>query len=115
MFLIKYIFLLFVLLSKRVSRGSLLRRHGVQECILLVTQRITKYPVLIKRILDNTKGETILRHVLKNYSQSLFDHVKQGWPTSVLEALFSSNPNQTHLNKLIQALQITKKATGRCV
>ncbi len=70
---------------KRVSRGSLLRRHGVQECILLVTQRITKYPVLIKRILDNTKGETILRHVLKNYSQSLFDHVKQGWPTSVLE------------------------------
>uniref|UniRef100_A0A8C1NXH3 Rho/rac guanine nucleotide exchange factor (GEF) 2 n=1 Tax=Cyprinus carpio TaxID=7962 RepID=A0A8C1NXH3_CYPCA len=41
---------------KRVSRGSLLRRHGVQECILLVTQRITKYPVLIKRILDNTKG-----------------------------------------------------------
>uniref|UniRef100_A0A8C1P2A1 Rho/rac guanine nucleotide exchange factor (GEF) 2 n=1 Tax=Cyprinus carpio TaxID=7962 RepID=A0A8C1P2A1_CYPCA len=41
---------------RRVSRGSLLRRHGVQECILLVTQRITKYPVLIKRILDNTKG-----------------------------------------------------------
>ncbi|XP_053342503.1 rho guanine nucleotide exchange factor 2 isoform X3 [Clarias gariepinus] len=41
---------------RRVSRGSLLRRHGVQECILLVTQRITKYPVLIQRILDNTKG-----------------------------------------------------------
>ncbi|XP_067305518.1 rho guanine nucleotide exchange factor 2 [Pseudorasbora parva] len=41
---------------RRVSRGPLLRRHGVQECILLVTQRITKYPVLIKRILDNTKG-----------------------------------------------------------
>ncbi|XP_055782068.1 rho guanine nucleotide exchange factor 2 [Salvelinus fontinalis] len=41
---------------RRVSRGPLLRRHGIQECILLVTQRITKYPVLIKRILDNTKG-----------------------------------------------------------
>ncbi|XP_073322356.1 rho guanine nucleotide exchange factor 2-like [Pagrus major] len=41
---------------KRVCRGPLLRRHGVQECILLVTQRITKYPVLIQRILDNTKG-----------------------------------------------------------
>ncbi|CAL8297115.1 unnamed protein product [Lota lota] len=39
---------------RRVSRGNLLRRHGVQECILLVTQRITKYPVLIQRILDNT-------------------------------------------------------------
>ncbi|KAM9699306.1 rho guanine nucleotide exchange factor 2-like, partial [Menidia menidia] len=40
----------------RVCRGPLLRRHGVQECILLVTQRITKYPVLLQRILDNTKG-----------------------------------------------------------
>lgn len=42
---------------RRVSRGPLLRRHGVQECILLVTQRITKYPVLIQRILDCTKGD----------------------------------------------------------
>uniref|UniRef100_A0A6Q2YI95 Rho guanine nucleotide exchange factor (GEF) 1a n=1 Tax=Esox lucius TaxID=8010 RepID=A0A6Q2YI95_ESOLU len=40
---------------RRVCRGHLLRRHGIQECILLVTQRITKYPVLIQRILDNTK------------------------------------------------------------
>uniref|UniRef100_A0A7N6C126 Rho guanine nucleotide exchange factor (GEF) 1a n=1 Tax=Anabas testudineus TaxID=64144 RepID=A0A7N6C126_ANATE len=39
---------------RRVSRGPLLRCHGVQECILLVTQRIFKYPVLIQRILDNT-------------------------------------------------------------
>ena len=44
--------------GKRVSRGPLLRCHGVQECILLVTQRISKYPVLIQRILDNTSGET---------------------------------------------------------
>uniref|UniRef100_A0A672GJR0 Rho guanine nucleotide exchange factor (GEF) 1a n=1 Tax=Salarias fasciatus TaxID=181472 RepID=A0A672GJR0_SALFA len=41
---------------RRVSRGPLLRCHGVQECILLVTQRISKYPVLIQRILDNTTG-----------------------------------------------------------
>uniref|UniRef100_A0A3Q3K557 Rho guanine nucleotide exchange factor (GEF) 1a n=1 Tax=Monopterus albus TaxID=43700 RepID=A0A3Q3K557_MONAL len=39
---------------RRVSRGPLLRCHGVQECTLLVTQRIFKYPVLIQRILDNT-------------------------------------------------------------
>lgn len=26
------------------------------ECILLVTQRITKYPVLVERILNNTEG-----------------------------------------------------------
>lgn len=35
----------------------MLKRHGVQECILLVTQRITKYPVLINRILQHSHGE----------------------------------------------------------
>ncbi|XP_065713897.1 rho guanine nucleotide exchange factor 2 isoform X2 [Patagioenas fasciata] len=40
---------------RRMSRSPLLRRHGVPECILLVTQRITKYPVLIERILKNSK------------------------------------------------------------
>ncbi|XP_073714549.1 rho guanine nucleotide exchange factor 2 isoform X2 [Misgurnus anguillicaudatus] len=43
------------LFVRRASRGPLLRRHGFQECILLVTQRITKYPVLVQRIYDNTK------------------------------------------------------------
>ncbi|XP_022066856.1 rho guanine nucleotide exchange factor 2-like isoform X2 [Acanthochromis polyacanthus] len=42
---------------RRVSRGPLLRCHGVPECILLVTQRISKYPVLIQRILDNTTDD----------------------------------------------------------
>ncbi|KAM8996438.1 LOW QUALITY PROTEIN: rho guanine nucleotide exchange factor 2-like [Ara ararauna] len=40
---------------RRMARCALLRRHGVPECILLVTQRITKYPVLIERILKNSK------------------------------------------------------------
>ncbi|XP_051948463.1 rho guanine nucleotide exchange factor 2-like isoform X1 [Xyrauchen texanus] len=43
------------LFIRRANRGPLLRRHGFQECILLVTQRITKYPVLVQRIHDNTK------------------------------------------------------------
>ncbi|KTF83397.1 hypothetical protein cypCar_00006672 [Cyprinus carpio] len=47
------------LFIRRASRGPLLRRHGFQECILLVTQRITKYPVLLQRIYDNTKGSCI--------------------------------------------------------
>lgn len=42
---------------QRVSRSPTLRRHGYQECILLVTQRICKYPVLIQRILDSTVDE----------------------------------------------------------
>ncbi|TSN21173.1 Rho guanine nucleotide exchange factor 2 [Bagarius yarrelli] len=67
---------------RRVSRGSLLRRHGIQECILLVTQRITKYPVLIQRILDNTKGSeeeaeslshalTLIRELLSSVDQQV--------------------------------------------
>ncbi|XP_027630281.1 rho guanine nucleotide exchange factor 2 [Tupaia chinensis] len=41
---------------RKVTRSAVLKRHGVQECILLVTQRITKYPVLIKRILQHSHG-----------------------------------------------------------
>ncbi|XP_077116333.1 rho guanine nucleotide exchange factor 2 isoform X1 [Ranitomeya variabilis] len=44
-------------LMRKLTRSQLLRRHGVPECILLVTQRITKYPVLIDRILQNSKGD----------------------------------------------------------
>ncbi|XP_067094802.1 rho guanine nucleotide exchange factor 2 isoform X1 [Osmerus mordax] len=69
---------------RRASRGPLLRRHGVQECILLVTQRITKYPVLIQRILDNTKGSeeeaqsiscalTLLRELLSSVDQQVLE------------------------------------------
>lgn len=42
---------------QKMTRSAVLKRHGVQECILLVTQRITKYPVLINRILQNSHGE----------------------------------------------------------
>lgn len=38
------------------SNNSLVRRRGVPEFILLVTQRITKYPVLLERILQYTQG-----------------------------------------------------------
>ncbi|XP_032470356.1 rho guanine nucleotide exchange factor 2 isoform X1 [Phocoena sinus] len=41
---------------RKVTRSAVLKRHGVQECILLVTQRITKYPVLINRILQHSHG-----------------------------------------------------------
>ncbi|XP_053064747.1 rho guanine nucleotide exchange factor 2 isoform X1 [Acinonyx jubatus] len=41
---------------RKVTRSAVLKRHGVQECVLLVTQRITKYPVLISRILQHSHG-----------------------------------------------------------
>ncbi|XP_042343779.1 rho guanine nucleotide exchange factor 28-like isoform X6 [Plectropomus leopardus] len=39
---------------KQQSNNTLVRRRGVPEFILLVTQRITKYPVLLERILHYT-------------------------------------------------------------
>nr|KAF6479084.1 Rho/Rac guanine nucleotide exchange factor 18 [Molossus molossus] len=43
-------------LIKKISNFSIVRRLGIQECILLVTQRITKYPVLVERIIQNTEA-----------------------------------------------------------
>uniref|UniRef100_UPI0037E7F509 rho guanine nucleotide exchange factor 28-like n=1 Tax=Semicossyphus pulcher TaxID=241346 RepID=UPI0037E7F509 len=40
---------------KQQSNNSLVRRREVPEFILLVTQRITKYPVLLERILQYTQ------------------------------------------------------------
>ncbi|XP_043100441.1 A-kinase anchor protein 13-like isoform X2 [Puntigrus tetrazona] len=41
-------------IRKKMS-SSVVRRLSIPECILLVTQRITKYPVLLQRILQHTK------------------------------------------------------------
>ncbi|XP_020820235.1 A-kinase anchor protein 13 isoform X5 [Phascolarctos cinereus] len=40
---------------KKKMSSAVVRRLGIPECILLVTQRITKYPVLLQRILQCTK------------------------------------------------------------
>ncbi|KAM7012415.1 rho guanine nucleotide exchange factor 18 [Tautogolabrus adspersus] len=43
---------------RKINNLSIVRRLGVTECILLVTQRITKYPVLVERVLHNTEAGT---------------------------------------------------------
>uniref|UniRef100_A0A3Q3W4M5 Uncharacterized protein n=1 Tax=Mola mola TaxID=94237 RepID=A0A3Q3W4M5_MOLML len=43
---------------KQQGNNSLVRRREIPGCILLVTQRITKYPVLLERILQYTQEET---------------------------------------------------------
>ncbi|XP_072555789.1 rho guanine nucleotide exchange factor 18-like isoform X1 [Paramormyrops kingsleyae] len=48
----------FQTLIRKISNLPIVKRQGVQECILLVTQRITKYPVLMERILQNTAAGT---------------------------------------------------------
>ncbi|XP_058250462.1 rho guanine nucleotide exchange factor 18a, partial [Hemibagrus wyckioides] len=45
-------------LIRRIGQLSIMRRLGIPEGILLITQRITKYPVLVERIIKNTEEET---------------------------------------------------------
>lgn len=47
---------LLLIFSQKKMSSAVVRRLGIPECILLVTQRITKYPVLLQRILEYTKG-----------------------------------------------------------
>ncbi|CAB1332340.1 unnamed protein product, partial [Coregonus sp. 'balchen'] len=43
---------------KQQSNNYLVRRRKIPECMLLVTQRITKYPVLLERILQYTQEDS---------------------------------------------------------
>ncbi|KAL6096612.1 arhgef28 [Pungitius sinensis] len=49
----------FQVFIKQQGNNSLVRRREIPECILLVTQRITKYPVLLERILQYTQEDTV--------------------------------------------------------
>ncbi|XP_036420809.1 A-kinase anchor protein 13 isoform X4 [Colossoma macropomum] len=40
---------------RKMMSNPVVRRLSIPECVLLVTQRITKYPVLLQRILQHTK------------------------------------------------------------
>ncbi|MCI4380419.1 hypothetical protein PGIGA_G00239550 [Pangasianodon gigas] len=40
---------------KKKMSSAVVRRLSIPECILLVTQRITKYPVLLQRLLQHTR------------------------------------------------------------
>lgn len=46
------------LLIRKIGQLPIVRRLGIPECFLLVTQRITKYPVLVERIIQNTEADT---------------------------------------------------------
>ncbi|XP_028832067.1 rho guanine nucleotide exchange factor 18a isoform X1 [Denticeps clupeoides] len=48
----------FQYLMRKISQHSIVRRLEVPTCILMVTQRITKYPVLVERIIKNTEANT---------------------------------------------------------
>ncbi|XP_072528140.1 uncharacterized protein [Salminus brasiliensis] len=46
---------------RQQSSNSLIKRREIPEFLLLVTQRITKYPVLLERLLQHTDGDSVER------------------------------------------------------
>ncbi|XP_041805895.1 rho guanine nucleotide exchange factor 18a [Chelmon rostratus] len=47
-----------LLLIRKIGQLAIVRRLGIPECFLLVTQRITKYPTLVERLIQNTEADT---------------------------------------------------------
>ncbi|XP_069840990.1 A-kinase anchor protein 13 [Dendropsophus ebraccatus] len=62
---------------KKKSSSPLVRRMGIPECLLLVTQRITKYPIILERILHYT-DENEMEHQSVTYALSLVKEVVNG-------------------------------------
>jgi len=48
--------MMMMMMFQKCSRNALCKRLGIPECILLVTQRVTKYPLLIQPIIKTTRG-----------------------------------------------------------
>ncbi|XP_052555649.1 rho guanine nucleotide exchange factor 18 isoform X2 [Tympanuchus pallidicinctus] len=93
-------------LIKKIGNCSIVRRLGVQECILLVTQRITKYPVLVERIIQNTEVGTKdyedLNHAL-NLIKYTITHV---------DAIVNECEKGQRLKEIMHKMEL--KSSGKC-
>ena len=58
---------------QQCSNNPLLRKMGIPECILTVTTRITKYPLLIKTAKDRPAEQQKLRSCLSLVKSILID------------------------------------------
>lgn len=45
--------------KQKIGQLPLVRRLGIPECFLLLAQRITKYPILVERIIQYTEGKIL--------------------------------------------------------
>ncbi len=100
---------LIFLVPQQQSSNSLVKRREIPECILLVTQRITKYPVLLERILHYTEGIFFSPTVLRVHT-----HKIKTKPTHILcvhiclDLLFVSESTEEHAD-LSRALVLIRE------
>ncbi|XP_041085018.1 rho guanine nucleotide exchange factor 18-like [Polyodon spathula] len=92
-------------LIRKISNLSIVRRLGVPECILLVTQRITKYPVLVERIIQNTEVGSEDHEELTRALGLIKDTITQ------VDAKVSDYENKTRLKDI--ASKMEPKSSGK--
>ncbi|NXX47187.1 ARHGI factor, partial [Tricholaema leucomelas] len=93
-------------LIKKIGNCSIVRRLGVQECILLVTQRITKYPVLVERILQNTEAGTKDYEELSQALALIKDTI------SHVDAMVNECEKGQRLREIMHRMEL--KSSGKC-
>ncbi|KAM8851305.1 rho guanine nucleotide exchange factor 18a isoform 2-T2 [Spinachia spinachia] len=93
------------ILIRKIGQLPLVRRLGVPECFLLVTQRITKYPILVERIIQNTEADTDEYESLVRGLALIKDTILQ------VNARVSEYERATRLREI--ALRLEQKSQGR--
>ncbi|XP_037554241.1 rho guanine nucleotide exchange factor 18 [Nematolebias whitei] len=97
-------------LIKKINNLSIVRRLGITECILLVTQRITKYPVLVERILHNTEVGTEEHENLTRALSLIKDTIVQ---VDALVNLYEKNSRLQDIHNKIEPKASGKFKDGR--
>ncbi|NXY88820.1 ARHGI factor, partial [Alcedo cyanopectus] len=93
-------------LIKKIGNCSIVRRLGFQECILLVTQRITKYPVLVERILQNTEAGSRDYEELTKALSLIKDTITQ------VDAMVNECEKGQRLKEIMHKMEL--KSSGKC-
>ncbi|KFZ48668.1 Rho guanine nucleotide exchange factor 18, partial [Podiceps cristatus] len=93
-------------LIKKIGNCSVVRRLGVQECILLVTQRITKYPVLVERIIQNTEAGTRDYEELTQALSLIKDTITH------VDAMVNECEKGQRLKEIMHKMEL--KSSGKC-
>ncbi|XP_021234032.1 rho guanine nucleotide exchange factor 18 isoform X2 [Numida meleagris] len=93
-------------LIKKIGNCSIVRRLGVQECILLVTQRITKYPVLVERIIQNTEVGT------KDYEDLIQALNLIKYTITHVDAIVNECEKGQRLKEIMHKMEL--KSSGKC-
>ncbi|XP_054608337.1 rho guanine nucleotide exchange factor 18 isoform X2 [Nothobranchius furzeri] len=97
-------------LIRKINNLSIVRRLGVTECILLVTQRITKYPVLVERILHNTEVGTEEHDELTRALGLIKDTIVQ---VDTLVNLYEKNSRLRDIHNKMEPKALGKFKDGR--